>query len=59
MPFTGNRHSFDSSMLKVQTVTHTRNSQSKIRKVGYGSLLLATLLTAVALALAGMTTRLR
>lgn len=41
-------------MLKVQTMTHTRNSHSKIQKVGYGSLLLAALLlTAVALALAG------
>jgi hypothetical protein len=54
MPFTGNCHSFGSPMLKVQTMTHTRNSHSKIPKVGYGSLLLAALLlTAVALALAG------
>lgn len=35
-------------------MTHTRNSHPKIQRVGYGSLLLATvLLTAVALALAG------
>ena len=54
MPFTANCHSFGSSMLKVQTMTHTRNSHSKIPKAGYGSLLLAALLlTAVALALAG------
>ena len=41
-------------MLKVQTMTHTKNYYSKILKVGYGSLLLAALsLSAVALALAG------
>lgn len=41
-------------MLKVQTMTDTRNSHSKLPRVGYRSLLLAALLlTAVALALAG------
>jgi hypothetical protein len=54
MPFTGNCHSFRSSLLKVQTMAHTRNSHFKIKKVGHGSLLLAALLfTAAALALAG------
>jgi hypothetical protein len=54
MAFTGNCHSFGTSMLKVRTMTDTRNSHSQIHKVGYGSLLLAALLlTAVVLALAG------